>query len=114
MHVLIKFGDLGTYIVDFDAEVNYNDRFILANKKTKHLMLDVSPYPSEKDLYKRVKVIWYYEKPGTDNTCVYRDPEAELTHLLAQELGREIDRQILNNLVEQTPWVIEKNFVDKK
>ena len=102
MHVLIKFGDLGTYIVDFNAKVNYNDRFILANKKTKHLMLDVSPYPSEKDLYKRVKVIWYYEKPGTDNTRVYRDPETELTNLLADEVGRAIDVEILNRIMERT------------
>ena len=102
MHVLIKFGDLGTYIVDFNAKVNYNDRFILANKKTKHLMLDVSPYPSEKDLYKKVKVIWYYEKPGTDNTRVYRDPETELTNLLADEVGRAIDVEILNRIMERT------------
>ena len=107
MSTLVKFGDLGTYLVDFDAEVNYNDRFILANKKTEQLMLGVSPYPSEKDLYKRVKVIWYYEKPGTDNTCVYRDPESELVEYLTQEIAITIDREILNGLLGQSGITIE-------
>ena len=101
MSTLIKFGDLGTYIVDFDAKVGYGDRFILAHKKTKQLMLGVSPYPSEKDSYKRVKVIWYYEKPGIDNTCLYRDPEKELSDLLTQELTQAIDQEILRTLMQE-------------
>lgn len=96
---LVKFGDLGTYIVDFDAEVKFGDRFILVHKRTKKLMLGASPFPSQKDSYKRVKVIWYYEKPGTDNTCVYRDAEKELTNLLSQELAQAIDRDIIRRLV---------------
>ena len=103
MPTVVKYGDLGTYVIDFDTEVKYGDRFILAHKKTKRLMLGVSPFPSEKDSYKRVKVIWYYEKPGTDNTSLYKDLESELIGMLSEEITREINREIMNTIRLQNP-----------
>jgi hypothetical protein len=72
---LIKYKDLGTYLVDHDGEVEYGDRYILIDK-------DESPvidlYPSHLSSYKKVKVIWHYEN-GVSFTNILESLEDEIT-----------------------------------
>jgi hypothetical protein len=86
----------GTYMVDYDAKVEYGDRFIWLHKKTKEFYSVI--YPSQVSSYIKVKVTWYYEDKGVDNTVVWQDPEGELTAMLTAELAAEIDRDIINML----------------
>lgn len=93
---LIEYKDLGTYLVDHDAEVEYGDRYILIDK-------DGSPvidlYPSHLSSYKKVKVIWYYEK-SVSLTNILESLEEEITRTLTEELTREINNEILNRINE--------------
>ncbi len=89
----------GTYIVDYDADVEYGDRFIWLHKDTKEFYSVI--YPSQVSNYIKVKVTWYYEDEGVDNTDVWKDPEEELTAMLTAELGVQIDRDIINMLRNQ-------------
>ena len=89
----------GTYIVDYDADVEYGDRFIWLHKDTKEFYSVI--YPSQVSSYIKVKVTWYYEDEGVDNTDVWKDPEEELTAMLTAELGVQIDRDIINMLRNQ-------------
>jgi hypothetical protein len=89
----------GTYMVDYDAKVEYGDRFIWLHKKTKEFYSVI--YPSQVSSYIKVKVTWYYEDKGVDNTVVYEVPEEELTAMLTAELGAQIDRDIINMLRNQ-------------
>ena len=89
----------GTYIVDYDADVEYGDRFIWLHKDTKEFYNVI--YPSQVSSYNKVKVTWYYEDEGVDNTVIWKDPEEELTAMLTAELGVQIDRDIINMLRNQ-------------
>ena len=93
--------DGGTYIVDYDAKVIYGDRFIWLHKETGEFFNLV--YPSQVSNYIKVKVTWYYEYLGVDNTNLWKDPEEELTQMLTAQLAAEIDRGILNQLMANNP-----------
>jgi hypothetical protein len=86
----------GTYMVDYDAKVEYGDRFIWLHKKTKEFYSVI--YPSQVSSYIKVKVTWYYEDKGVDNTVVWEDLEGKLTGMLTAELAAQIDRDIINML----------------
>jgi hypothetical protein len=86
----------GTYMVDYDAKVEYGDRFIWLHKKTKEFYGVI--YPSQVSSYIKVKVTWYYEDKGVDNTVVWEDLEGKLTGMLTAELAAQIDRDIINML----------------
>ena len=86
----------GTYMVDYDAKVEYGDRFIWLHKKTKEFYNVI--YPSQVSSYIKVKVTWYYEDKGVDNTVVWTDPEDEINQLLTAELTAAIDQDIINML----------------
>ena len=88
----------GTYIVDYGAKVDYGDRFIWLHKISGQVYSNV--YPSQVSSYIKVKVTWYYEDEGVDNTSLWQNPEEELTQMLTAELAAEIDRDIINRLVE--------------
>ena len=94
-----KFGDVGSYLVDFKAEVNHGDRYVFIRIKTDKITIPSFVTPSQTSSYVKAKVIWYHEKPGTANTVVYEDAEIALTQLLVDELTREIDQQIMADLV---------------
>jgi len=92
----------GTYVLDYDAKVEYGDRYIWLDKKTKQFY---RLYPSQLDSYFKVKVTWYYEDKGVDNTVLWKDPtvvwtdpEEEITQLLTAELTAAIDQDIINML----------------
>ena len=90
----------GTYIVDYDAEIVYGDRFIWLHKDTGEFYNVV--YPSQVSSYIKVKVTWYYEDEDVDNTTLAKNPEEELNEMLRAELGEAIDREIINRLIENT------------
>jgi hypothetical protein len=94
-----KFGDVGSYLVDFKAEINHGDRYVFIYIKTDKVTIPSFVIPSHKSSYVKAKVIWYHEKLGTANTVVYEDAETVLTQLLVDELTREIDQQIMADLV---------------
>lgn len=94
---LIKYKDLGTYLVDHDVEVEDGDRYILIDNKDGSLVINV--YPSHLSSYKKVKVIWYYEN-GVDLTNMFESFENEITRALTEELTREINNEILNRINE--------------
>ena len=83
----------GTYMVDYDAIVEYGDRFIWLHKKTKEFYNVI--YPSQVSSYNKVKVTWYYEDEGVDNTDVWKDPEEEINEMLTAELVAAIDQDII-------------------
>ena len=83
----------GTYMVDYDAKVEYGDRFIWLHKKTKEFYNVI--YPSQVSSYNKVKVTWYYEDEGVDNTDVWKDPEEEINEMLTAELVAAIDQDII-------------------
>ena len=83
----------GTYMVDYDAKVEYGDRFIWLHKKTKEFYNVI--YPSQVSSYNKVKVTWYYEDEGVDNTDVWKDPEEEINEMLTAELTAAIDQNII-------------------
>lgn len=91
----------GTYMVDYDAKVEYGDRFIWLHKKTKEFYNVI--YPSQVSSYIKVKVTWYYEDEGVDNTVVWTDPEEEITAMLTAELTASIDQNIINMLRGNPP-----------
>jgi predicted restriction endonuclease len=86
----------GTYMVDYDAKVEYGDRFIWLHKDTKEFYNVI--YPSQVSSYNKVKVTWYYEDEGVDNTVVWTDPEDEINQLPTAELSAAIDQDIINML----------------
>jgi predicted restriction endonuclease len=86
----------GTYMVDYDAKVEYGDRFIWLHKDTKEFYNVI--YPSQVSSYNKVKVTWYYEDEGVDNTVVWTDPEEEINEMLAAEIAAAIDQDIINVL----------------
>ena len=83
----------GTYMVDYDAIVEYGDRFIWLHKKTKEFHNVI--YPSQVSSYNKVKVTWYYEDEGVDNTVVWTDPQEEINEMLTAELAAAIDQNII-------------------
>lgn len=83
----------GTYMVDYDAIVEYGDRFIWLHKKTKEFYNVI--YPSQVSSYNKVKVTWYYEDEGVDNTDVWTDPQEEINEMLTAELAAAIDQNII-------------------
>ena len=83
----------GTYMVDYDAIVEYGDRFIWLHKKTKEFYNVI--YPSQVSSYNKVKVTWYYEDEGVDNTDVWKDPQEEINEMLTAELTAAIDQNII-------------------
>jgi len=89
----------GTYMVDYDAKIEYGDRFIWLHNKTKEFYSVV--YPSQVSSYNKVKVTWYYEDKGVDNTVVWSDPEEELNEMLTAELTAAIDQDIIAMLRNQ-------------
>jgi hypothetical protein len=94
-----KFGDVGSYLVDFKAEINHGDRYVFIHIKSDKITIPSFVIPSHKSSYVKAKVIWYHEKLGTANTVVYEDAEIALTQLLVDELTREIDQQIMADLM---------------
>lgn len=94
---LIKYKDLGTYLVDHDIEVEDGDRYILIDNKNGSLVINV--YPSHLSSYKKVKVVWYYEN-GVSLTNIIESFENEITRALTEELTREINNEILNRINE--------------
>lgn len=95
---LIKYKDLGTYLVDYDLEVNYGDRYIFVDNKDEAIIVDF--YPSRLTSYKKVKVIWYYEN-GISLTNIFEDSEKEIENLYTEELARQINMEIINLILEQ-------------
>jgi len=91
----------GTYMVDYDAKVEYGDRFIWLHKDTKEFYNVI--YPSQVSSYIKVKVTWYYEDTGVDNTVVWTDPEEEINQLLTAELAAAIDQNIIDMLRGNPP-----------
>ena len=92
---ILKFEG-GTYMVDYDAKVEYGDRFIWLHKNTGEFYNVI--YPSQVSSYNKVKVTWYYEDRGVDNTAVWTDPQEEITQLLTAELAATIDQNIISML----------------
>ena len=92
---ILKFEG-GTYMVDYDAKVEYGDRFIWLHKNTGEFYNVI--YPSQVSSYNKVKVTWYYENEGVDNTAVWTDPQEEITQLLTAELAATIDQNIISML----------------
>jgi hypothetical protein len=90
----------GTYMVDYDAKVEYGDRFIWLHKKTKEFYNVI--YPSQVSSYNKVKVTWYYEDEGVDNTVVWTDPQEEINEMLTAELAA-IDQNIIDMLRGNPP-----------
>jgi hypothetical protein len=86
----------GTYMVDYDAKVEYGDRFIWLHKNTNEFYNVI--YPSQVSSYNKVKVTWYYEDKGVDNTVVWTDPEEEINEMLTAELAAAIDQNIIEML----------------
>jgi hypothetical protein len=91
----------GTYMVDYDAKVEYGDRFIWLHKDTKEFYNVI--YPSQVSSYIKVKVTWCYEDEGVDNTVVWTDPEEEITAMLTAELAAAIDQNIIDMLRGNPP-----------
>ena len=104
MHKLYKYlDDKGIYLVDPESEITFEDRYVDVHIRKDEIYCKALVTPSVRSQFKRVKVIWYYEKPGTDNTSLYKDLESELIGMLSEEITREINREIMNTIRLQNP-----------
>jgi hypothetical protein len=79
-----------------DEKVEYGDNYLLVSKEDEAVLEE--PWPSSKSSYNKRKVIWFYEKDHKLVRCD-KSAEDELSNLLVEELTREIDQQILQDIL---------------
>ncbi len=86
-----KFGDVGSYLLDFDAKINYGDRYVFINRRDDEVTMPSTISGSYRSYYQKVKVIWYYEKPGVENTVLH-ESWWDLIRSVEQEVRPRLNR----------------------
>ncbi len=86
-----------TYIV-CDEPAEFGDDYILVSKEDETVAEE--PWPSAKDSYNMVKVLWYHE---TGRKLIRNDHnvEQQLINELTNELTAQIDAEIMRRILEE-------------